>query len=440
MPIILTFILSLALATSDPFSEGVAALADKDAPAAIVSFEKCISATPSRVACHWELGWAHYLLNDWAAVVSSWEQVLALDPKHAEVQDWLADARAEHAAATARAQDNLKAPTVARPLPPEGATVRIRAVGDVMLGTTFPRGYLPPDDGRHLLDEVRETLADADLTFINLEGPLCDDGKTQKCKPGSHCYAFRTPTRYGAYLKDAGVDLASVANNHSNDFGAHCRQKTTQTLDALGIRWSGDPGTVATAQHGSLLVGMVAFYTHPRTNNLLDIEASVALIKQVSAKHDITVVSFHGGAEGKKAIHVPHGMEKYYGEKRGELRRFSHAVIDAGADLVLGHGPHVLRGMEIYNGRLIAYSLGNFATYGRFSLGGPLGVGAILDVTLDNQGQFHTGEILSTVQRGKGVPALDPTGQAAAIVRQLSESDFPNTGVIISNTGRIAHP
>jgi hypothetical protein len=437
MPIYLAFILSFAFA-ADSFSDGVKALSEKDAPAAIVAFEACASASPARVECHWELGWAHYLQNDWAAVVSAWEQVLALDPQHPEVKVWLTEARDEHTAATKRAKDNLNAPAIARPLPPEGATVRIRAVGDVMLGTTFPNGYLPPDDGRHLLDAVRETLADADLTFINLEGPLCDGGKTNKCKPGSNCYAFRTPTRYGQYLKDAGVDMASVANNHSNDFGTACRKKTTQTLDALGIRWSGDPGTVATIQHGSLLVGMVAFYTHPRTNNLLDISASVALIERVSSQHDITVVSFHGGAEGTKATHVPHKMEKYYGEKRGELRRFSHAVIDAGADLVLGHGPHVLRGMEVYNQRLIAYSLGNFATYGRFSLHGALGVGAILDVTLDNAGRFHTGEVLSTVQHGRGIPALDPAAQAAAIIRQLSASDFPDTGVIISNTGRIA--
>ena len=98
-------------------------------------------------------------------------------------------------------------------------------------------------------------------------------------------------------------------------------------------------------------------------------------MRALDTTHDIVIVSFHGGAEGSKALHVPYGQETFYGENRGHLREFTHTVIDAGADLVWGHGPHVLRGMEVYKDRLIAYSLGNFATYGRFNTRGQQGLG-----------------------------------------------------------------
>jgi len=100
--------------------------------------------------------------------------------------------------------------------------------------------------------------------------------------------------------------------------------------------------------------------------------------------------------------------------------------------------PHVLRAMEIYKERLIAYSLGNFATYGRFSLGGPLGIGAVLEVVLDAEGRFHTGRILPTRQVGEGVPEKDPDGTAIRYIRMLSEADFPETGVIVDAQGNIA--
>jgi len=130
-------------------------------------------------------------------------------------------------------------------------------------------------------------------------------------------------------------------------------------------------------------------------------------------------------------------MEIFYGEKRGALRKFTHTVIDAGADLVIGHGPHVLRGMEIYNDRLIAYSLGNFATYGRFNLTGALGVGVILEATLDGKGKFLDGALLSTKQYGKGIAMPDRKGRAADAIRRLSRQDFPQTHVVVTKDGKL---
>lgn len=315
--------------------------------------------------------------------------------------------------------------------------VRIRAVGDVMMGTDFPAGYLPPQDGATLLSGVAAELSAADITFANLEGPLCDGGSTSKCSAGSNCYAFRTPTRYGDYLAEAGIDVASIANNHALDFGETCRQQTEDTLDELGIAHSGAPGTVATIEHGGLTIGLIAFHTAGHSNDVRDIDAAVDLVIDTDETHDLVIVSFHGGAEGESALHVPDGPETYYGENRGDLRKFSHAVIDAGADAVFGHGPHVPRAIEIYEDRLIAYSLGNFATYGRFSLRGNKGVSLILDTAMDKTGRFVGGHIIPVKLVDGGFPVIDESGAAISLIRELSATDFPETGAVIDEAGNI---
>jgi hypothetical protein len=122
------------------------------------------------------------------------------------------------------------------------AALRLRAAGDVMLGTTVPEGKLAPDDGAHLLTAVAPLLQDADLTFVNLEGPLCDSGTSSKCRKGSNCFAFRSKTAYGQYLEEAGVDLASTANNHAGDFGEPAagrpRRPSTRTTSPGPARWA----------------------------------------------------------------------------------------------------------------------------------------------------------------------------------------------------------
>jgi poly-gamma-glutamate capsule biosynthesis protein CapA/YwtB (metallophosphatase superfamily) len=297
---------------------------------------------------------------------------------------------------------------------------------------------LPPNDGQDLFADVAEWLTDATVTFVNLEGPLCDGGTTDKCTAGStSCYAFRTPTRYGRYVAGAGVDVASLANNHALDFGEACRGQTEATLDALGIAHSGRPGTVASLDRGGVRIGLVAFHTASHSNNVLDIPAASELVRQVAASHDLVVVSFHGGAEGAGALHVPAGAEYFQGSDRGDLRRFSHAVVDAGADLVIGHGPHVPRAMEVYGGRLVAYSLGNFATYGRFNLSGEQGVSLVLEAQLAADGRFVAGAILPVRLVDGGFPVQDDSGRVVPLVRSLTESDFPSTGVVVGADGTI---
>ncbi len=315
-------------------------------------------------------------------------------------------------------------------------TLRIRAVGDVMLGTTVPEGFLPPEDGVHSLDDVADWLKDADLTFANLEGPLCDSGETTKCKKTGTCYAFRCPTHYVKYLVDVGVDLASTANNHAGDFGDVCRRETEKTLDGAGITWSGAKGTIGTRTlPDGRKLALVGFHTSAVTNDMNDLEAARAIVKQAKAGNDLVIVSFHGGGEGTKANRVVKGTETYLGENRGDLPAFTHAVIDAGADLVLGHGPHVLRGLELYKGHLIAYSMGNFATYGRFNLSGPLKIGVVLEVELAKDGAFVRGKLLPTAQEGQGIPKKDPQARAVKMAAELTALDFPKSGVKIGSDG-----
>ncbi|MBZ4417631.1 CapA family protein [Myxococcus sp. RHSTA-1-4] len=424
-----------AVADADAsYTRGLEALKAKDTRTAITELSACVEAAPSRVDCRWELGWAYQVEGRWTDALTQWTEVKKLAPDHPDLETALAQARGQ-----ASLQEKLaRGPQASnRPPPPPGAKVRIRAVGDVMLGTTVPEGHLPPDGAASVIAGVRPLLEDADLTFVNLEGPLCDGGKTTKCRSKGNCYAFRSPTSYGQVLKDAGVDVASTANNHSGDFGEVCRRETEATLDALGIPWSGPPGSIATVERNGLRIGVVAFHTSPSCNHLNNLATATALVGAAAAEHDLVVVSFHGGAEGSKALHVPQGREMFFGEDRGDLRTFARAVVDAGAHLVLGHGPHVARGMEFYKGRLIAYSMGNFATYGRFTLTGAQGLGMVLEVELDGEGRFNSGRILPTRQIEKGIAVPDPSGAVIKLVRGLTAEDFPDTGARISEDGTV---
>jgi len=437
----LVILLCFPVFANDDLTAGRAFLKDKLVDPAITSFENCLQQEPNHPDCRWELGWAYWLKNDWDQVVAQWEEVAEHDPDREGLSGYLAQARSQKALREQISSGRSDAAESYQSDVPAGTTLRIRAVGDMMIGTDFPAGVLPENDGRQSFAAVKDALKDADLTFGNLEGPLCDGGKTSKCKPGApsgSCYAFRMPAHYAPYFKDAGFDLLSTANNHSGDFGEFCRAQTEQLLDQNGIGHSGRPGDISSVQVNGLKVAMVGFHSSAATHDVRDIDTAAALVKTLSSAHDIVIVSFHGGAEGSRAIHVPHGTETFYGENRGSLRKFSHAVIDAGADLVLGHGPHVLRAMEVYNNRLVAYSLGNFATYGRFNLRGPNGLGVILEATVAADGRFLGGQIIPTKQEGAGTAVLDPDAAATDMVRMLSASDFPETGVLVAQDGSLA--
>jgi hypothetical protein len=321
----------------------------------------------------------------------------------------------------------------------------ITAVGDVMLGTTFPDetgGLLPPNDGADILREVTPILKRGDVVFGNLEGPLTEGGSSLKCKGKAigNCYAFRVPPRYGAHLKDAGFTVMGLANNHAMDFGLEGRASSRQTLESQGIAHSGELGDIAHLTAKGKKISVIAFATYPAAYNLLDLDASLQTIRQARAESDIVIVSFHGGGEGSARQHVLAGDETFLGEDRGDLRRFTHAAIDAGAQLVLGSGPHVVRGIEIYQGKLIAYSLGNFATYGPFNLSGENGLSLILEAHLADDGSFISGQVYPVKQEKPGGPKLDPAMSILPILRGLTQADFGATGVSVGPSGELRLP
>jgi hypothetical protein len=306
----------------------------------------------------------------------------------------------------------------------------VAAVGDIMLGTDFPEDTLPPDDGRGLLAAVVPELAAADVTFGNLEGVLMDGGEpVKKCQDPSVCFLFRSPARYAMTLRDAGFDVMSLANNHARDFGETGRDATMAALDAVGIRHSGRIGDVASWEHDGWRIALIAFSFTAGSHPLNDTALAQASVAELAARHDLVLVSFHGGAEGGDAHRIPFTMERSFGEERGNVFEFARAVVDAGADLVIGHGPHVPRALELYEGRLIAYSLGNFATWFGISVVGTKGYAPILQVTLDGEGRLLEGRIVPAVQlRTQGVQ-LDAERRASRLMRELTELDFGGGGL-----------
>ena len=344
-----------------------------------------------------------------------------------------ADEPAQAAEAAQSSAPAPRTPTVtsaAKPSTPAGV-VSIAAVGDIVMGST---PNLPPDGGRTFFDAVATDLA-ADVVIGNLEGTLSTGGSS-KCGAGSsNCFAFQTPPSYAGRLQDAGFTVMTLANNHAFDYGRTGMAQTLAALNRVGLRHTGRPGEIAFQQVGAIRVAVLGFAPYPWAQPMTKIPAARRLVKKAAASADIVIVTMHAGAEGADRMHVRPGTEMFLGENRGNSVAFSHAVVEAGADLVIGHGPHVLRGMEWYHGRLIAYSLGNFAGYRVFSLGGPLSVSGILRVTLRGDGSYDSGVLVPTRMVGAGIPALDPSEGAHGIVRALSRADFGARGVKVSSSG-----
>ena len=318
--------------------------------------------------------------------------------------------------------------------------LNITAVGDIMLGSNYPNsGSLPKNNG-NILKDVEEYLKNSDITFGNLEGTLFDEGGSPKnCSNPSVCYVFRTPSIYGQYLAEAGFDIVSLANNHNGDFGPTGRKKTKENLDKLGIKYAGllETDESVILEKDGIKYGFAAFAPNNGTVSIHDLEKAKQIVKHLKENSDIVIISFHGGAEGESFQHVPKKEETFHGENRGNVYKFAHEMVDAGADVVFGHGPHVTRAFEVYNNKFIAYSMGNFATYGNFSLSGSKGIAPIITININGNGDFLTGKVISTYQTKGSGPKIDPKNRALTKIIDLTKADFPETKLIISEDGNM---
>ena len=318
----------------------------------------------------------------------------------------------------------------------------IIGVGDIMLGSNYPFEYLLPKNDANILQNTQNILKNADITVGNLEGTLFDnDGTPKSCNNPNVCYVFRMPLRYGTYLKQAGFDYLSIANNHSNDFGEIGIKETIKNLDNLGIKYSGikDIAESVILEKDGKKFGFISFSPNSATVKLNDYNYAKKLISGLKSKVDIVIVMFHGGAEGANAEHITKRHEIFHGEDRGNVYEFAHFAIDNGADIIFGQGPHVTRAVELYKNKFISYSGGNFATFGKINVSGSMGIAPIFKIKISNKGDFISGEIIPVRQTYKSLgPFIDSEKLAIKKIISLNKSDFPNgNGLSINEEGKI---
>jgi capsule synthesis protein PGA_cap len=321
-----------------------------------------------------------------------------------------------------------------------GDAIAMSATGDIIMGSAPSK--LPARNGDGFFDSVADGLK-SDFVMGNLEQPLTGDTGTSKCgsPPRANCFAFRSPPAYAKHLKEAGFQLLNTANNHSKDYGTQGYQNTVRALEDAGLKHTGAQDEITVVEVKGVKVAVVGFSPYAGANNLNNLAAARDVVKRAADQADLVVVQVHMGAEGSDKTHVKPGSELFFGENRGDPKAFSHAVVDAGADVVIGHGPHVLRGMEFYKDRLIAYSLGNFAGGGKtLSSTGVLKYGAILHVSLRPDGSWAGGKVVSTYLNAAGVPTADENGKSRDLIADLSADDFGGTAAKIGEDGSISPP
>ncbi|WP_445174298.1 CapA family protein [Microcoleus sp.] len=317
------------------------------------------------------------------------------------------------------------------------ATVSIKAVGDMIPGTNYPYNKLPAKK-ELLLESVKPYLKGADILFGNFESTMTDYPYSSKAGGGRMLFAFRTPPSYAKIFKDVGFDILSVANNHSYDFNEQGFKDTIKNIDTNGMKAVGKRDQIVYQNVKGVNFAFIGFSNYGEVHNsLLELKAGAEVVKKAKQNADIVVISVHAGAEGTGALNVRNKNEFFYGENRGNMVLFSRTMIDAGADLILGHGPHVPRAMELYKGKLVAYSLGNFLGYRTLSTAGALGQSLILDVKMTPQGDFVAGKIIPVQLDGRGVPAVDNKFRTVGLIDRLTKSDFPNSGLTIDDKGQI---
>ncbi len=290
-------------------------------------------------------------------------------------------------------------------------------------------GDIPPSGVIPKFSNGVESLLNAPTLMVgNLEGALGVNPNT-KCpttdkQPVAPCYVFVGTNEYAAKLRAVGFDAMNIANNHTYDAGKTGVLDTKNILTANTLLTIGEIGSTVTRTIDGVPVALIGFGTNYWTDSLIDLDKVREHIVQIKQEYPIVIVFFHGGAEGETETHVLHAPEYYKGENRGDIYAFAHAAIDAGADLVLGSGPHVVRAVEKYKDRFIAYSAGNFLTTDGLGNKGLLGSGAIFNITLDGNGVLKNVKINSITTETKDAVSLDGANIALSNIISLTQQDI----------------
>ena len=325
--------------------------------------------------------------------------------------------------------------SIKSPINPE-TIITIKAVGDIIPGTNYPKNKLHPRK-QELFASVKPLLQNADIVFGNFESTLTRYPNSRKKMGSGRVFAFRTPPDYRHLLKDAGFNVLSVANNHSFDFFKKGFEDTITNIKTAGMQAVGQKGKIVYRKVKGINIGFIAFSNYNYHNSILDLDSAKKLVREADKNADIVIISVHAGAEGTRALRIKNKTEYFFGENRGNKILFAHKLIDEGADLILGHGPHVPRAMEIYQGKLIAYSLGNFMGYRTLSSKGKLGYSLVLKLDINPRGDFVSGKILPVHLNSKGIPNSDKLGRSIKLIKELIKKDFPKTMLEINSKGEI---
>ena len=338
---------------------------------------------------------------------------------------------------------------------PLAGRTRVCAGGDVTLGTNLDtvwarkgadslyRTFGLSSQPESLVVALRPLLTDCDVVILNIEGAIGEGWAPPKCGPRSTaCFAFRQPPSAAAALRSAidsgAVLVGNLANNHSRDAGDEGRDTTIAYLQRAGILVTG-ADTIATAVptlYGDTL-GVLGFHTDTMTPDARDLGAVRRHVQRAVANYGTVIVTMHLGAEGVGAQRTRNVVERFLGLNRGNPVAFANAAVAGGATLIVGHGPHVLRGAEWRGNRLVLYSLGNLLTYGPFRLRPPADRAAVIHAVIDSAGRVAAAKLRATMQLSPGVLLPDSSSRAFTLIDSLSALDFPRTGARVDTEGKI---
>ena len=316
-------------------------------------------------------------------------------------------------------------------------SVVIKAVGDVIPGTNYPNYRLPNNSNQLISKTVRAYLSQSDVLFGNFETTLTNYRYSAKDVSRGQVFAFRSPPEYAKLFSDVGFDVFNIANNHARDFGMVGFEDTMKNLKNVGIETLGHKNQILYLNKNNNKIAMIGFAPYEFYNSIHDFEAAKALVRKARKEANIVIISMHAGAEGTGALHTKNKTEYFYGENRGNSIKFARTMIDEGADLVLGHGPHVPRAMEMYKGKLIAYSLGNFLGYRTLSSVAQAGYSMILEVKMSPKGKVEKAKIIPVRMDKQGIPYIDQNFNTVQLVRYLNKSDFPQSPININRKGEL---
>lgn len=316
--------------------------------------------------------------------------------------------------------------------------ITIKAVGDIVPGTKLSTKRRKNIGNDIIFQGVKPYLQGADILFGNFESTLTNYTKSPKDTKRERVHAFRTPPAYAKLLKETGFDVLSVANNHSLDYSSVGFADTLENIEKAGMKYVGKKNQILYLNVKNITVAFIGFSHLDFHNSINDLLAAKALVEEAKKTAEIVVISVHGGAEGIDAARVKNKQEIFYGENRGNMVLFARSMVDYGADLILGHGPHIVRAVEVYKGKLIAYSLGNFVGDGALSTKGLLSTSLILNVQLSKEGDFVAGNIIPVYLNSQGIPQPDNKFRSVEMLRDLTKKDFPDTPITINEKGEIS--